>query len=57
LPAIKQSKNIIFLVTGENKAEIVKRVIDNDPELPASFVKPTSGKLFFLLDQAAAGDL
>ncbi|MGD9152321.1 MAG: 6-phosphogluconolactonase [Gammaproteobacteria bacterium] len=57
LPAIKQSKNIIFLVTGENKAEIVKRVIDNDPELPASFVKPVAGKLFFLLDRGAAGKL
>jgi len=54
LPVLKQAKNIIFMVTGANKAEIVKKVIDNDPKLPASFVKPTDGKLFFLLDKAAA---
>ena len=57
LPAIKQAQNIIFLVTGADKANIIKRVIDNDPKLPASFVKPISGKLFFLLDQAAACNL
>jgi len=57
LPVIKQAQNIIFLVTGANKAEVVKKVVDNDPKLPASFVKPVSGNLFFLLDQAAAGEL
>ncbi len=57
LPVIKQAQNVIFLVTGANKADIVKRVIDNDPKLPASFVKPMSGKLFFLLDQAAANNI
>lgn len=57
LPVIRQAKNIIFLVVGDNKAEIVKRVIDNDPKLPASFVKPVDGKLIFVLDQAAASSL
>lgn len=57
LPVLKQAQNVIFLVTGANKAEIVKKVIDNDPKLPASFVKPISGNLFFLLDQAASGEL
>ena len=44
-------------MTGKNKAEIVKQVINNDPKVPASFVKPVAGKLFFLLDQAAANKL
>lgn len=57
LPAIKRAKNIIFLVTGKNKAEVVKQVIDNNPKLPASFVKPSSGKLHFLLDRNAASKL
>lgn len=57
LPVIKQARNIIFLVTGANKTEIVKRVVNNDPKLPASFVKPDAGNLFFLLDRTAANDL
>ena len=53
LPVINNSKNIIFLATGENKAGIIKKVIEENTSLPAAMVKPQTGKLIFLLDEAA----
>lgn len=56
-PVINNAENVMFLVTGNRKAKIVKEVIDDTCDLlPASMVKPESGKLFFLLD-ASAGSL
>ncbi|GBD97324.1 MAG TPA: 6-phosphogluconolactonase [Nitrospirae bacterium] len=53
-PVINNSKNIVFLATGENKAEVIKKVIEEeDGSLPAAMVKPQTGKLIFLLDEAA----
>ncbi len=57
-PVINNAKNIIFLITGSNKAEIVKEVIEGgNSALPAAMVKPKKGKMFFLLDKSAASHL
>jgi 6-phosphogluconolactonase len=53
---INNTANIFFLVTGKNKAVIVNNIIgqrDNKIQFPASFVKPTDGRLFWYLDEAA----
>ena len=53
-PVINSSRNIIFLVTGSNKAEVVKDVLENENcNLPSASVRPYKGKLFFLLDRQA----
>lgn len=60
LPVINAAANIIFLVTGETKAAMVQQIIDNpsaQPPLPAQLVKPTAGKIIWLLDKAAAQQL
>jgi 6-phosphogluconolactonase len=58
LGVINNAKNICFLVTGEDKAPILKKVIeDKDNQLPAAQVKPTQGTLLFLLDQTVASFL
>jgi len=54
VPVINNAQNIFFLVTGKEKAAIVKKVIDHDRSLPASMVNPPSGTLSFYLDQEAA---
>ncbi|MCL5408441.1 MAG: 6-phosphogluconolactonase [Candidatus Omnitrophica bacterium] len=55
LPVINNSKNIIFLVTGEEKAKTLKKVIENPKcNLPSSFVKPVNGIIYFLVDRQAA---
>ena len=55
LTAINKARNIVFLISGKQKAAAAKKVIDDkDVNLPASLVKPGWGKLFFFLDEAAA---
>ncbi|NHF59385.1 6-phosphogluconolactonase [Flavobacteriaceae bacterium TP-CH-4] len=55
---INNANIVTFLVTGENKARKVKEIINGVGEFtnyPASLVRPTSGKLLWFLDVAAAG--
>lgn len=53
-PVINNAENVMFLVTGGNKAKIVKEVIDGKNYLlPASMVELENGRLFFLLDESA----
>jgi len=55
LPVINHTRNIVFLVLGESKAEIIKQVLENpQSNLPASRVRTENGRLFFLLDKAAS---
>jgi len=54
---INAARNVVFLVTGENKADKVEEII-NHPEqaakkYPAALVQPDSGNLFWLLDEQA----
>ena len=56
-PAINHAAHIIFLVTGENKAERLVEVLygEHDPErLPSQLIKPLDGSLEWLIDKAAA---
>jgi 6-phosphogluconolactonase len=59
LPALNAARRVVFLVTGEAKAEAVARVFGDapDPELPAARVRPRDGTLTVLLDEAAASGL
>lgn len=53
---INNAAGIFFLVTGKNKAVIVNNIIgqhNNKKQFPASFVKPTDGRLSWYLDEAA----
>ena len=54
---INHAKSVTFLVTGENKTERVKEIIDEEPNAsyyPASLVKPIDGTLHWFLDASAA---
>lgn len=58
LPVINAARNVLFLVTGEDKAQAVKAVLELGDEerdlLPAALVRPESGNLVWHLDRAAA---
>lgn len=56
-PAINHAAHIIFLVTGETKAERLREVLNGeyDPQrLPAQLIKPLDGSLEWFVDKAAS---
>jgi 6-phosphogluconolactonase len=53
LPLINAARHVLFLVTGAEKAEAVRDLVDGKP-LPAAMVRPTDGDLTFLVDAEAA---
>ncbi|RHZ77805.1 hypothetical protein Glove_172g58 [Diversispora epigaea] len=63
LPVINHAHDIVFVATGENKQDILKKILDenNDEDkpsnLPAKLVKPVKGIVYWYLDQSAAAKL
>jgi 6-phosphogluconolactonase len=57
-PFINRAREVMFLVTGADKAERVAEVLEGprDPErLPSQLIAPEAGKLVWVLDALAAG--
>ena len=59
LPVLNAGKKVVFVVSGADKAEAARQVIEGGPQptFPASLVNPARGELLRLLDRAAAGRL
>jgi len=57
IPLINLARQIIFMVTGNGKAEIIKAVFSEDLRYPAQFIKPVNGELRWFIDKDAAGSL
>ncbi|CAB1062587.1 6-phosphogluconolactonase (EC, eukaryotic type [Olavius sp. associated proteobacterium Delta 1] len=60
VPVFNNAALIIFLVSGKQKAPVLREILegDNRPDLlPAQLIRPTNGRLIWLVDQAAAGCL
>lgn len=57
-PAINAARNILFLVAGAGKSEILNKVLHAESiDLPASLVKPEDGNCLWLLDKTASQSL
>lgn len=59
-PLLNLARNILFLVTGKSKSEILKTVLEGPMETdkyPAQLIKPAVGDLWWFADKAAAADL
>jgi 6-phosphogluconolactonase len=54
-PVINAARNIIFLVTGKKKAEIMFKVLKEKARLPVNMVRPKQARVFYILDKGAAG--
>jgi len=60
LPVLDAESRVVFLVTGPDKAEILRTVLQgkSEPPLPAQLVQPRNrGQKLFLVDKAAAAML
>lgn len=59
-PLINQARQIIFLTFGERKAPVLSEVLEgerNPEKYPAQLIHPQNGKIFWLVDEAAAQKL
>ena len=57
-PVINNAANVMFLVDGAGKAEIVKKALqDSSENLPCQKVQPANGNLMWYLDAAAGSKL
>jgi 6-phosphogluconolactonase len=57
LPVLNHSDFVFFLVSGEEKAETLRKVLAEEGQserLPAQLIQPTHGRLLWLVDRAAA---
>ena len=55
-PCINQAANVAFLVYGASKAEAVRHILEDDPnieEYPAQLIHPQNGALHWFVDEAA----
>jgi 6-phosphogluconolactonase len=52
-PLINASRCVCFLVNAAKNPELIERVIEGDPQYPAARVKPTAGRLIWILGEAA----
>jgi len=59
-PVLNAAREVDFLIAGHDKADAVREVLEGSgsPELyPSKLVKPTDGKLLFIMDEGAATGL
>jgi len=59
-PALNAARQVMFLVAGANKAEALRDIVEGGAgrqKRPAAGIRPESGRLTWLVDQAAAGSL
>lgn len=60
MPVINSAENVAIVALGEGKSEIIQRCLEHQAlpgALPAQLVRPTDGKLVWILDSGSSKDL
>ena len=57
MPVLNAAHRVVFLVTGEGKAEVLRDLLEKscDPPLPSQLVQVPEGERIILADEAASG--
>lgn len=55
-PLINKTKNVMFISSGINKADVLQKILENK-KYPAAKVSPADGDLYWFLDQDAASQM
>lgn len=56
-PLLNQAALVVFLVAGRNKAGVLRSIVEEgggQPLLPAQFIHPLTGALYWFVDEEAA---
>ena len=53
LPLINQARSVCFLVNASKNPDLIARVVAGDTQYPAARVKPTSGRVIWILGETA----
>ena len=59
-PVLNNAKDVIFLVTGAGKADMLHKVLDGPVDtdaMPSQLIRPMNGTLRWFVDEAAAANL
>lgn len=59
-PVINQAAEVVFEIEGPKKTDVLAEVLTgprNPEQLPSQLIRPSNGKLLFLLDEVAAAKL
>ncbi|KAJ2298605.1 suppressor of los1-1 [Coemansia sp. RSA 2706] len=58
MPVVNHADKVAFVVAGAGKSKTVRAILDEkDVHMPATFVKPVKGDVYWFLDDAAAKGL
>jgi len=57
VPLLASAKNVVFLIAGASKADVLKRILVDGEQLPAGVVAEAAADVTWLLDRDAAGKL
>ncbi len=58
LKLVNNASNVVFLVSGENKADVLREVLEGGPgRYPAQMIRPAKGELYLFADRSSAGRL
>jgi 6-phosphogluconolactonase len=60
LPVLNAARNVMFLVSGADKAPVLREVLEGDApaeKYPSKLVRPGNGKLIWFVDRAAGSQL